>query len=177
MKKIAVLLLSILVLLILASCSPTSYLKITSTSSNGAFVEAKDYGKVPSSLSIPSSIDGYKIIGISGLAFEKCEKLKRVKVPDGVTKICNGAFYGCYNLTWISLPSSLEQIGYGNTYEEYKDFGGCYKLSVIEFRGTREQWKKIKDTHYDEIKRASQLVGSGAQEITVRCTDGTITLW
>ena len=32
-------------------------------------------------------------------------------IPDGVSKICDGAFSGCTNLTSIQLPNSLEHIG------------------------------------------------------------------
>ena len=38
-------------------------------------------------------------------------KLKRITIPDGVTSIGTGAFYGCQDLKEINIPESVTEIG------------------------------------------------------------------
>jgi len=51
-------------------------------------------------------------------------KLVEYIVPDGVTKIANGAFHGCASLRSISLPDSLVSIG-------DSAFAACYHLTSL----------------------------------------------
>ncbi len=86
----------------------------------------------PTYLSIPSTINGYSVVGVKGIgssdtvetisipstvtsigdyAFNQCLSLRSISIPNGVTKLGNGVFYYCYSLTSISLPSSLTSLG------------------------------------------------------------------
>ena len=47
-----------------------------------------------------------------------------VVVPEGVTKIGNGAFSGCTNLTRVTLPVSVAEVG-------YRAFYGCSDLTQM----------------------------------------------
>ena len=47
-----------------------------------------------------------------------------VVVPEGVTKIGDFAFYGCHDLTGITIPNSVTAIG-----EE--TFGFCDSLQIV----------------------------------------------
>ena len=47
---------------------------------------------------------------ISSYAFNHCENLKSVTIPNSVTKIEQGAFYDCLNLESIVLPSGITEI-------------------------------------------------------------------
>ena len=62
-------------------------------------------------LLIPPSIDGYPVTEISALAITECysSSVDIIIIPDGVTKIGNGAFKSCG--IDIKLPESLEEIG------------------------------------------------------------------
>ena len=53
--------------------------------------------------------DGVTRIGNG--AFEDCKSLTSVTIPDGVTKIDEYAFRGCENLTSITIPDSVTSIG------------------------------------------------------------------
>ena len=46
----------------------------------------------------------------------KVDRIERVVVEEGVTTISDDAFYWCRNLTSVSLPSTLESIGYNAFY-------------------------------------------------------------
>lgn len=72
---------------------------------------------------------------------------KNTKVPSGVTKIGDDAFYLCFGLTSITIPESVKEIG-------YRVFSGCDNLTNITWKGNiyasvndfmdafQTQWKK-----------------------------------
>ena len=53
---------------------------------------------------------------------------KNTKVPSGVTKIGDDAFYLCFGLTSITIPESVKEIG-------YRVFSGCDNLTNITWKG------------------------------------------
>ena len=59
-------------------------------------------------------------------AFEDCESLTSVTIPNSVTTIGDYAFYGCSSLTSVTIGDSVTTIG-------YQAFDGCSSLQ--EFRG------------------------------------------
>ena len=70
---------------------------------------------------------GVKVIGDS--AFEWCDSLTSINIPNSVTTIGDGAFWGCDSLTCITIPSSVVTIignpffyWHGNFYNESKAF-------------------------------------------------------
>lgn len=62
-------------------------------------------------LVIPSMIDGYYVLEIADNAFENT-KFEKVIVSAGIAKIGWFAFRNCPFLKSVSLPASVEQIGY-----------------------------------------------------------------
>ena len=57
-------------------------------------------------------------------AFYNCYSLASVSLPSSVTSISNNAFYSCYSLTSVSLPSSVISIG-------TSAFSYCYSLTSV----------------------------------------------
>lgn len=55
----------------------------------------------------------YQVTSIADYAFDGCDKITKIEVPEGVTKIGSGAFQNCDALTSITLPSTLESIQIG----------------------------------------------------------------
>ena len=70
-------------------------------------------------------------------AFEDCSSLAIFKIPDGVETIEKGVFKGCSNLRRIEIPTSVTTIN--------KAFENCGKLTRIDYKGTVDQWKAIKN--------------------------------
>lgn len=62
-------------------------------------------------LVIPSMIDGYYVLEIADNAFENT-KFEKVIVSAGITKIGWFAFRNCPFLSSVTLPATVEQIGY-----------------------------------------------------------------
>ena len=63
-------------------------------------------------------------VSLSGDAFFGCFNLTDITIPNSVTSIGSGAFNGCSNLTSITIPNSVTSI------ENYT-FEGCSNLSSI----------------------------------------------
>lgn len=77
---------------------------------------------------IPS--DG-SVTAIGWMAFENCEGLTTIDIPEGIITIGEDAFCGCKNLRSVSLPNGVENI-------EHQAFFGCESLISIEIPDTVE---------------------------------------
>ncbi|MBQ2943150.1 MAG: leucine-rich repeat protein [Ruminococcus sp.] len=74
---------------------------------------------------VPASIDGKKVSSVMSGAYSNNAGIKSVIVEEGIRFLEHESFMNCKNLEKVSLPSSLEKIGYAV-------FDGCSKLSDIE---------------------------------------------
>ncbi len=64
------------------------------------------------------------VTAIFTYAFQYCNGLTKITVPDAVTCLENQVFYGCEDLTEVTLPKDLKRI-------EYATFYDCEKLTRI----------------------------------------------
>ncbi len=80
------------------------------------------------------------------------------EIPDGIKQIGEHAFVGLTDMTAVTLPSSLESIG-------FLAFDNCASLTDITFQGTKEQWTAIvKAEDWDR----------NTPDYVVYCADGSI---
>ena len=63
------------------------------------------------SVDIPAEIDGLPVTTIGDYAFEYCDSLTSVTIPNGVTRIGEYAFESCYSLTSIKIGTGITSIG------------------------------------------------------------------
>ena len=54
---------------------------------------------------------------IAGSAFNGCDALTQITIPNSVTSIGNMAFYYCSALTQVNIPDGVESIGYYTFYQ------------------------------------------------------------
>jgi len=80
------------------------------TEMNGDATITGCIGACPSSLSIPSTIDGKPVRIIANSAFVN-QNLSTVTIPDSVQTIGSGAFYGNDYLKSVALPNSVTYVG------------------------------------------------------------------
>ena len=64
-----------------------------------------------SSISIPSEIDGYTVVGIGDDAFKNTETLVNLTLPDTIKTIGKSAFEGCSQLTYVYIGKNVVSIG------------------------------------------------------------------
>ena len=66
-------------------------------------------------VSIPDTIEingsAYNVTTIGERAFEGCEFIEKITIPNSVTSIGDNAFYRCSSLTSITIPDSVTSIG------------------------------------------------------------------
>lgn len=91
---------------------------------------------LPSILEIPSTFNGKKVKGLTSQAFEYCEELVGVIIPDGVKWVEANAFIHCSNLEWVVFPNSIDYFG------DYV-FHQSDNLKAIYYKGTKSEWAGI----------------------------------
>ncbi len=113
----------------------TSPLEFEVISDNSAKVIEGDY-KDLETIEIPEKvkIEGkeYTVTSIGSYAFWDLKNLKNVTIPESVTNIESGAFFGC-GFSSITIPESVQNISSGA-------FAGCYNFEpglLIYANGTK----------------------------------------
>lgn len=86
--------------------------------------------KLSGNIEIPDKIDGTVIIKIANKAFENCESLTNVKIPQKIQTIGYYAFRNCSNLEMIYLNATGCKI---NAYTNSNNYAGCNKLIKFIF--------------------------------------------
>ncbi len=128
MKKIAWLLVAVMLLTCLASCgnqTRNELEKAFTTVPVSGGVKIVHYSGNYSTLEIPSTIGGKTVVEIGDDVFAKSYLLTEVVIPDTVKVIGARAFQGCLALERIVIPDSVTEIG------EYAFFG-CWAAKTLE---------------------------------------------
>jgi len=81
-------------------------------------------GKILASIVIPEAIDGYQVVAIGSGAFQGCDAVTELSIPNTVTSIEDNAFAGCTGISTLTIPNSVTSIGSGT-------FSGCTGLNSI----------------------------------------------
>ena len=89
-------------------------------------------------------------LGIIGrYAFSNNKKLNNCKITENVNRIDDYAFYCCSSLNKVALPSSIKIIG------EYAFFS-CGSLQDVYYASNEKQWNKITISQYnDKLRNAT----------------------
>ena len=62
-------------------------------------------------ITIPSVVRGYNVVGTGEIAFRNCTQLERVDFCPGIQYVGDRAFEGCTSLNEVRLPASLKGLG------------------------------------------------------------------
>ena len=91
---------------------------------NAAFSNGADNNTELTSVALPSTL-----VAIGDYAFQYCDNIKRITIPEGVTSIQEGTFNSCCNLEEVKLSPKTKSIG------DYA-FYGCSRLKPFDFPET-----------------------------------------
>lgn len=80
----------------------------------------------PSTLDIPSTIEGLPVRSVAPNCFSMCTELTSVSFPDTIFTIARETFLGCSSLESIRFPSTLVDVG-------ARAFAGCSALTTLTF--------------------------------------------
>ena len=113
MRKIAMLLAAILMLLPLMSAAAEAEadLPFEWAEREDGTLEITRYTGSGETLTVPERISGKPVTAIGRWAFEDHGELKAVVLPEGITAVGAYAFASCSGLTEVTLPQSLREIG------------------------------------------------------------------
>ena len=87
------------------------------------------YSGLEEDVIIPAVLDGYPVTGIGDAAFNACDAISSITIPDTVTTIGARAFYMCSSLESIAIPHGVTFIGADAFY-------GCRSLTTISLPDT-----------------------------------------
>ena len=134
-------------------------------------VEITGFASDNSDVVIPGEINNLKVTSISKNSFKNNKTIKNVIISADIKCINRYTFYGCTELTYISLPKSVTSI-------DYKAFYGCKKLEYINLNDSVtdigeyafykcSSLKKV--TFYDGLKTVGQkaFYNSGISKISI----------
>lgn len=62
-------------------------------------------------VSVPETIDGYTVTALEDACFYECTELTSVTLPETLTQIGKEAFFYCDSLTDVHIPAAVTQIG------------------------------------------------------------------
>ena len=104
-------------------------LKYNVTSSNPPKVSVGKVDATITTANIPETVTyqgiTYNVTSIGVSAFEYCNSLIDVTIPNSVTTIGNYAFKDCSSLTSVTIPNSVTSIGHGA-------FSACISLTSVD---------------------------------------------
>lgn len=172
----------------------TSYILITSVNDDFYAVRTNDTifnweDKLPIAPSQIQSIEfpnTFTSVSLCDRA-EKCSNLTQLILPDSLTEIIDGAFWGCENLESVVIPNGVTEIG-------LRAFGACTKLHevyiqsvnltpspsyifsqwegelIIHYAGTKTQWSNI----VTDYTKMFSFKYSKEQYVTIDCVDGDL---
>lgn len=75
-------------------------------------------------LAIPSELDGHPVAQIGSYAFDSCQSVESVEIPNSVEIIGAYAFKGCTGLDSITIPASVTNIA-------STSFNGCTGITQV----------------------------------------------
>ena len=169
MKKLIACLLAIATLTCLVACGPAKkddknnkenrevdgYFTYILQEDGTYSITATNPNDFPEEVTVPSSFNGIPVTALADSAFSSCANLRKITIPDSITRLPYAAFYMCPDLEVINLPRTITGIGKGA-------LSMCEKEITIHFDGTVKEWEGIlKASNWDT-----------ETEYYVSCSDG-----
>ena len=131
-----------------SSEAPASDFEYEENNELGGIVIVKYIG-TKSDVTIPAAIDEKKVVKIDDYSFASCENITNITIPVGITEIGVAAFAGCNKLKTITIPDGVVTIG------DWA-FNGCTSLVTVSIP---QSVTKVGDGIFDSC--TAEIIYSG----------------
>ena len=143
-------------------------------------------------VTVPASIDGKPVVSIGDGAFEDCDGLTKITIPDGVKYIGDHAFYGCTKVTSIELPDSVRFIGAAfddcrsltsitiprdAKFNTFPIFRGCTALKNINVDSASKNYTSENGVLFSKSKSRLIAYPAGKTDSSYVVPSGTKDIW
>ena len=125
----------------------------------------RGYRGEPTALEIPSMYENLPVTGIFMNAFQDCDTLTSVVIPDSVATILENAFRKCDALTYIEIGAGVNLIERYAIYE-------CPVLANIVVSENNETYQSIDGNLYSKDGKSFLLYATGKTETSFVIPDG-----
>ena len=106
------------------NCAPVTWNLSYNIYEGGAYITDCDESAT-GSITIPDTLGGYPVVGVDPWAFQDCDTITEIHLPDSVNYIGINAFAYCDNLTTVTMSNNVTVIGEGA-------FAGCTSLTGFD---------------------------------------------
>jgi len=113
---------------------------------NDGTAEITGYTGNTAVLSIPATLDGYRVTSIGVDAFADCDSLQSVTLPEGLVSIGASAFADCDSLQSVTLPDSLISMN-------WNPFNTCDNLTEIHVSADHSVYELVDGVLFDKIDK------------------------
>lgn len=128
--------------------------------SNGAEVRINAYEGTATEVVVPAEINGLPVTRLQEGVFRECKNLTSVTLPDTITEIPDYAFYKCTKLTSVNIPAGVTRIG-------INAFSGCTDLQTVTLP------EGLQTMGYGAFSSAYDLTGVIVLPSTLTSLDGS----
>ncbi|MBR4976005.1 MAG: leucine-rich repeat domain-containing protein, partial [Thermoguttaceae bacterium] len=87
-------------------------------------------------LVVPAEIKGRPVVALGREAFWGCDELTEITLPEGLKTVGDEAFANCSQLTELTLPASVESVG-------ESAFSNCVNLKNINVSADSENYRSV----------------------------------
>ena len=127
-------------------------------------VEITKYIGSAEKVEIPEKINGKSVTSIGNYAFEYCENITSVTIPDSVTSIGFRVFSNCTSLTSITIPNSVTSIS-------GEAFGNCTSLTAINVASENSNYVSVNGVLYNKDKTTIICYPAGKKDNNYKIPD------
>ncbi|MGN0518912.1 MAG: leucine-rich repeat domain-containing protein, partial [Acutalibacteraceae bacterium] len=114
---------------------------------------------------IPSDINGYTVTSIDDPAFENCQILTGIEIPNSVKYIGMFAFSGCTNLTRVEIPDSVTDL-------DALTFMDCISLKAINVDANNKYLTSVDGVLFSKDMTALLYYPSAKEDAEYSIPDG-----
>lgn len=159
MKKLLILILSLIFLCLLSSCSDSPSIAQYSFADTEGGVILQSVNVRSRQLDLPESYRGKPVVAIADNAFYRSEDLRKVRIPSSVKTVGVSAFADCEKLNTVVFEAG------GSCTLSDDAFSGCLLLNKLDFNGSVVS---VGERAFMNCKRIKKLeIGSEVTEIGI----------